>query len=77
MARPRPRRRSSRGRRKTGTALQRMLPQIPRGSSAWRHFRIAQAEFLTGMQQLLHDSLEEVELRVRPARELRRIDVQE
>ena len=80
MAIPRPRRRPTRAYREPGLLfpnLRRILPGMRFRSPAWRHFRTAQVEFLTGMQQLLHDCLEEMKLTERPSRDLRRIEVQE
>ncbi len=80
MAMPRPRRRPARTSKEPGLLfpnLRLLLPRMNFRSPAWGHFRIAQVEFITGMQQLLHDCLEEMKLRERPSRELRRIQVEE
>lgn len=80
MAIPRPRRRPARAYREPGVLfpnLRQLLPRVTFRSPAWRHFRTAQVEFLTGMQQLLHDCLEEMKLRERPSRDLKRIQVEE
>ena len=57
--------------------LRRVLPVGCCQSAAWKHFRSAQVEFLTGMQVLVHDSLEWMKLSKERDRELRRIPVQE
>jgi hypothetical protein len=54
-----------------------MLPRGWRRSPAWKHFRTAQVEFLTGMQVLLNDCLERMKLPEEEENELRRIPVQE
>ena len=80
MATPRPRRRPIRGRREPASVfpnLRRILPRMNFRSPAWRHFRNAEVEFLTGMQKLLHDCLEQMKLTEQPARDLRRIEFQE
>ena len=55
----------------------RLLPRQWRRSPAWKHFRAAQVEFLTGMQVLLNDCLERMKISEESQRELRRIEVEE
>ena len=57
--------------------LAQVLPSGCRQSPAWKHFRNAQVEFLTGMQVLGHDCLEWMKLSEQRGRELRRIPVEE
>ncbi len=56
--------------------LTRMLPREWRRSPAWKHFRTAQVEFLTGMQMLMNDWLERLKMPEEGQRELRRIQVE-
>lgn len=82
MANPQ-RRKPNNGRRERGTQpplfpdFTRLLPRAWRRSPAWKHFRAAQVEFLTGMQMLLNDCLERMKIPEEQEQELRRIPVQE
>lgn len=80
MTSPRPRRRPARERKQAVLLfpnLRRILPRMRFRSPAWKHFRTAEVEFLTGMQHLLHDCLEEMKMTEQPGRDLRRIEVQD
>ena len=50
--------------------LAQVLPSRCCQSLAWKHFRNAQVEFLSGVQVLGHDCLEWMKLSERPGREV-------
>jgi len=57
--------------------LQALVPPEWRRSPAWKHFRSAQVEFLSGVQILLHAALDRVKSRREEERTLQRIEVEE
>ena len=56
--------------------VSRLLPREWRRSAAWKHFQVSQVEFLTGLQVLMHDVLEQMKLRDEREYKLRRIEVE-
>jgi hypothetical protein len=53
------------------------VPREWRHSPAWKHFRSAQVEFLSGVQILLKEALDRVKSRREQERTLQRIEVEE
>ncbi len=56
--------------------LQALVPPEWRRSPAWKHFRSAQVEFLSGVQILLKEILDRVKSRRDQERQLQRIEVE-
>lgn len=56
--------------------LVQLLPREWRRSPAWKHFRTAQVEFLTGLQILMNDCLERMKIGEETERDIRRIQVE-
>lgn len=53
-----------------------LFPKEWRRSPAWKHFQVAQVEFLTGMQFLVKELLERMKVPAEQDSELKRIPVQ-
>ena len=71
--------RASKRRRATPAAfpnLETLLPPEWRRSPAWKHFRAARLEFLSGVQILLKDAVERLRSEREQDRELQRIEVE-
>jgi hypothetical protein len=56
--------------------LRALVPREWRHSPAWKHFRSAQVEFLSGVQILLKEALDRVKSRREQERTLQRIEVE-